>query len=121
MVVDAAEVDQFWSTSTLPQRFRMSTLDEISKEKQQILHNQAGAGAPRPPNRPAATAARQASAIRSLPWQWARRGRKSLPRARGFGRTTSASRLHGISVLAESRSATGSSTRRTRQKPSSTP
>src|SRR5215510_8120035 len=36
MVVDAAEVDHFWSTSTLPQRFRMSTLDEIAKEKQRI-------------------------------------------------------------------------------------
>src|SRR5215510_11220557 len=36
MVVDAAEVDHFWSTSTLPQRFRMSTLDEITKEKQRI-------------------------------------------------------------------------------------
>src|SRR3974377_1761037 len=36
MVVDAAEVDQFWSTSTLPQRYRMSTLDEITKEKQRI-------------------------------------------------------------------------------------
>ena len=36
MVVDAAEVDQFWSISTLPQRFRMSTLDEITKEKQRV-------------------------------------------------------------------------------------
>src|SRR5215813_7657610 len=36
MVVDAAEVDHFWSTSTLPQRYRMSTLDEITKEKQRI-------------------------------------------------------------------------------------
>src|SRR5258708_26958412 len=36
MVVDAAEADQFWSICTLPQRFRMSTLDEISKEKQRI-------------------------------------------------------------------------------------
>ena len=36
MVVDAVEIDQFWSTSTLPQRYSMSTLDEITKEKQRV-------------------------------------------------------------------------------------
>jgi hypothetical protein len=36
MVVDAAMIDQFWSTSTLRQRFTMSTFDEITKEKQRI-------------------------------------------------------------------------------------
>ena len=36
MVIDAAEIDQSWSTSTLPQRYSMSTLDEIAKEKQRV-------------------------------------------------------------------------------------
>src|SRR5215813_9171908 len=36
MVVDVAKIDQFWSNSTLPRRYRMSTLDEINKEKQRI-------------------------------------------------------------------------------------
>ena len=36
MVIDAAEIDQSWSTSTLPQRCSMSTLDEIAKEKQRV-------------------------------------------------------------------------------------
>jgi hypothetical protein len=35
-VIDAAEIDQSWSTSTLPQRCSMSTLDEIAKEKQRV-------------------------------------------------------------------------------------
>ena len=36
LVLDAADVDQSWSTSTLAQGCRMSTLDEITKEKQRI-------------------------------------------------------------------------------------
>ena len=36
MVVDVAKIDQFWSNSTLPRRYRKSTLDEINKEKQRI-------------------------------------------------------------------------------------
>src|SRR5215468_9634644 len=36
MVIDAAEIDQSWSTATLPQRYSMSTLDEIAKEKQRV-------------------------------------------------------------------------------------
>ena len=36
MVIDATEIDQSWSTSTLPHRYRMSTLDEIAKEKQRV-------------------------------------------------------------------------------------
>jgi hypothetical protein len=35
-VVDAEELDQSWSTYTLPRRYRMSTLDEITKEKQRV-------------------------------------------------------------------------------------
>ena len=35
-MIDAAEIDQSWSTSTLPQRYSMSTLDDIAKEKQRV-------------------------------------------------------------------------------------
>ena len=169
-MLDAADVDQSWSTSTLPQGCRMSTLDEITKEKQRISealarvnaqheklsgqlseleatervlarysngkqtkrrasgnattllqHNQAAAGGPQRRNRLAAIAARRASAIRSLPWQRARHSGKLPPHARRHAQTISASPLPGTSGPAESRSATGSSTQRTRQEPSSTP
>jgi hypothetical protein len=36
VVIDAVNIDQFWSTHALSQRYRMSTLDEISKEKQRV-------------------------------------------------------------------------------------
>ena len=57
---------------------------------------------------------RRPSAIRSLPWQPARRNRRSPLRARGLGRTMSVSSLPGTSGLAASNCATGSSTRRSR-------
>ena len=59
-------------------------------------------------NQLAEIAVRQASAIRSLPWQRARRSRKSPPHARGFARTISASPLPGTNGLAGSRSVMGS-------------
>src|SRR6185437_14692438 len=49
-------------------------------------------GAPQQRNQVVEIPAHRASAIRSLPWQRARRSRKSLPHAKAFGRTTSASR-----------------------------
>ena len=36
VVIDAEQIDQSWSTDTLPRRSRMSTLDEITKEKQRV-------------------------------------------------------------------------------------
>jgi hypothetical protein len=36
IVVDAAQIDRSWSTANLPQRYRMSTLDEITTEKQRV-------------------------------------------------------------------------------------
>jgi hypothetical protein len=36
VVIDAEKIDQFWSTYALSQRYRMSTLDEITKEKQRV-------------------------------------------------------------------------------------
>src|SRR6201984_273450 len=36
MVIDATEIDQSWSPSTLPQRYSMSILDEITREKQRV-------------------------------------------------------------------------------------
>ena len=86
-----------------------------------LQHNQVGAGAPRPRNQLAAIAAHQASEIRSLPWQRARRSGKSPPHARGLARTISASPLPDTSGPGESRSVTGSSTPRARQERSSTP
>jgi hypothetical protein len=70
-------------------------------------------------NQLAEIAVRQASAIRSLPWQRARRSGKSPPHARGFAR--SASPLPGTNGLAGSRSVMGSSTPRTRRERNSTP
>jgi hypothetical protein len=35
-VIDAEKIDQFWSTYALSQRYIMSTLDEITKEKQRL-------------------------------------------------------------------------------------
>ncbi len=36
VVIDAEKIDQSWSTYTLSRRYRMSTLDEITKEKQRV-------------------------------------------------------------------------------------
>ena len=36
VVLDAEKIDQFWSTFALSQKYRMSTLDEITKEKQRV-------------------------------------------------------------------------------------
>jgi Tfp pilus assembly protein PilV len=36
VMIDAETIDQFWSTYTLSRRYRMSTLDEITKEKQRV-------------------------------------------------------------------------------------
>src|ERR1700730_3946968 len=36
IVINAEEIDQSWSTDTLSRRYRMSTLDEITKEKQRV-------------------------------------------------------------------------------------
>src|SRR6266478_10111584 len=36
IVIDAEKIDQCWSTYTLFRRYRMSTLDEITKEKQRV-------------------------------------------------------------------------------------
>jgi hypothetical protein len=36
IVIDAQKIDQFWSTYPQSQRYRMSTLDEITKEKQRV-------------------------------------------------------------------------------------
>src|SRR5215831_10651805 len=35
-MLDAEKIDQTWSTHTLSRRYRMSTLDEITKEKQRV-------------------------------------------------------------------------------------
>src|SRR6516162_7068308 len=35
-VIDAEKIDHSWSTYTLSRRYRMSTLDEIIKEKQRV-------------------------------------------------------------------------------------
>ena len=35
-VIDAEKIDQFWPTYALSQRYIMSTLDEITKEKQRV-------------------------------------------------------------------------------------
>ena len=73
----------------------------------------------RPRNTAAKPAARRrprrASAIRSLPWQTARRSRKSPRHATGFAPTMSASPSPGTNEPAASKSATASSMRRNRR------
>ena len=76
----------------------------------------AGAVALRPQNQLVTSAACRPSAIRCLPWQTARRSRKSPLHARGLARTMSASSLPGTSGLAASQSATGSSTPHSRRR-----
>ena len=71
--------------------------------------------AARPQNQRLAERPRRASAIRSLPWQTARRSRKSPRHATGFAPTMSASPSRGINEPAASKSATGSSMRRNRR------
>ena len=83
--------------------------------------DRAGAHGPQPRKQLSASAARLASAIRSLPWQAARRSRKSPLHARGFARTMSAAPFPGTSGLAASKSATGSSTPRSRRGRSNAP
>jgi hypothetical protein len=71
--------------------------------------------AARPQNQPLAGRPRRASAIRSLPWQTARRSKKSPMHAKGFAPTMSASPSPGTSGPAASKSAMGSSMRRNRR------
>src|SRR3984893_9604843 len=47
VVIDAEKIDQSWSTYTLFLRYRMSTLDEITKEKQRLSEALARADAQR--------------------------------------------------------------------------
>jgi hypothetical protein len=69
----------------------------------------------RPQNQLLAGRPRRASAIRSLPWQTARRSRKSPRHATGFAPTMSASPSPGTNEPAASKSATASSMRRNRR------
>src|SRR5580704_7140937 len=80
-----------------------------------LQREQEGARAVRQQNQSAASAARRASTIRYLPWQPARRSRKSPPHARGLARTMSAPRFPDTSGPAVSKSGMESSTPRSRQ------
>ena len=80
------------------------------------LLQRGSAGALRPRNQLVARAPRRPSASRSLPWQTARRSRKSRLHAGGRARTMSAASLPGTSELAASNCATGSSTTRSRRR-----
>jgi len=91
-------------------------------ERRRLLQRDyAGAGALRPQNQLAAAAARRASTIRFLPWQPARRSKKSPLHARALARTMSAPLLPGTSGLAASKSATESSTPHGRRERSNAP
>src|SRR5215470_12180390 len=83
--------------------------------------DQAGAHALRPQERLAASVARPASAIMFLPWQSARRSRKSLQLAGAFARTMLAPRLPGTSGPVASKSAVGSSMSRSQRGRSNAP
>src|SRR5215468_5389979 len=81
----------------------------------------AHAGALGPQRQLLAAAPRPPSGIRCLPWQPARRNRKSLPHAAALARTMSAPRLPGSNGLAALKSATGSSTPHRRARRSNAP
>src|SRR5215472_13631225 len=68
------------------------------------------AGVLRPENQLAASAAHRPWGIRSLPWQPAKRSKKSPLHAKALAQTTSASSLPDTNGLAASKSATGNST-----------
>src|SRR5580704_12703085 len=85
------------------------------QRRQPVQRGQAGAGAPRTQNRLAASAPHRPLVKRSLPWQTAKRSRKSPRHARGLVQTMSAWPLRGTSGLAASKSATGSYTQAKRQ------
>ena len=80
-----------------------------------LQRDHVGARALHPRNQLMANAACRASAIRCLPWQPARRSRKSPLHAKALARTMSAPPFPGTSGVAASKSATGSSTARSRR------
>src|SRR5580700_7763612 len=86
----------------------------IAATKAAAPADQAGARVLRPRSQPATGAALRASAIRSLPWQAARRSKKLPLHVRGLAPTMSAPPFPGTSGRAASKSATGSSTPRSR-------
>src|SRR5215471_16439840 len=79
------------------------------RDKLPLHRDDGGASAPQPENR-LASVARRRWGIRSLPWQPAKRSRKSPLHARALAQTTSASFLPDTNGLAASKSATGNST-----------
>ena len=79
------------------------------KHKPPLQRDDVGASALQPENR-LASAARRRWGIRSLPWQPAKRSKKSPLHARALARTMLASSSPGTSGLAASKSATGNST-----------
>ena len=80
------------------------------RERRRLLQRDyAGAGIMRLQNQLAAAATLRVSTIRFLPWQPARRSKKSRLHARALARTMSAQRLLGTSGPAASKSAMGSS------------
>jgi acyl-CoA reductase-like NAD-dependent aldehyde dehydrogenase len=90
----------------------------LATRRRLLQRDYAGAGALRPQNQLAAAAARRASTIRFLPWQPARRSKKSPLHARALARTMSAPRLPDTSGPAASKSAMGSSMPHSRAGPS---
>jgi hypothetical protein len=91
------------------------------QRKPLLQREDAGSGGLRPQNQLAAGAVHRASAIRSLPWQPARRSRKSPLPARVLARTISAPPLPGTNGLAASKSVMGGSTPPSQYRPSNAP
>ena len=89
--------------------------------KPPLQRDDAGAGTLPLQKRPPARARHRASAIRCLPWQPAKRSRKSPLHAKALAQTTSASSLPDTNGLVASKSATGNSTPRRRPGQSNTP
>jgi len=103
------------------QKGRPQPTRQPRQRRRPLQRGHGGAPALRPQIQLVASAARRPSAIRSLPWQTARRSRKSPLHARGLARTMSGSSLPGTSGLAASKSAMGSSTPRSRRGRSNAP
>jgi hypothetical protein len=107
-------------TKGRPGRRTSSAKCRPQKDKLPLHRDDGGASAPQPEDR-LASVARRRWGIRSLPWQPAKRSRKSPPLARALAQTTSASSLPDTSGLAASKSATGNSTPHSRPERSHAP
>ena len=106
-----SQLNELEATERVLARYSKGTQARKTAQPQQrgpVQRRDVGGGL-QPQDRPAASVAHRVSTIRFLPWQPARRSKKSPLHARALARTMSAPRLPGTSGPAASKSAMGSS------------